>query len=189
MFLYRRNRHALLNPAEDTTNGIRLNIPLTRVAGALKSKCLLSFACMVSITVAADPLAGNEGAASSVGDSDSSSERAFSDKSVILNPENESEPYVVQLSMIRQHPIWDDLMSHVEKANAAVAADTTDWPGSRLYIDYDPRADLEDEDFHNQGLSSLQRFVSSTLGLDRTKEFFSEWRFPRPRHILSSTFF
>jgi sterol 3beta-glucosyltransferase len=131
---------------------------------------------MVSITVGSDPLAGNE---SPVLDSDSSSERASSDKSVILNPENEAEPYVVQLSMIRRHPIWDDLMSHVEKANAAVAADTTDWPGSRLYIDYDPRADLEDEDLHN-GLSSLQRSVSSTLGLDRTKEFFSEWRFPPP---------
>jgi len=173
MFLYRRNRHALLNPAEDTSDGIRLNIPLTRVAGALKSKCLLSFACMVSITVAADPLVGNEGAASPIGDSDSSSERTSSDKSVILNPENEAEPYVVQLSMIRSHPLWDDLMSHVETANAAVAADTTDWPGSRLYIDYDPRADLEGEDEDN-GLSSLQRSVLSTLGLDRTKEFFSE---------------
>ncbi|KAI0250755.1 hypothetical protein BJV78DRAFT_1127542 [Lactifluus subvellereus] len=127
-------------------NGIRINIPLSRVAETSKSQCL-SFACMVSITISPDPLASNE---------------TF----------NEGEPYVVQVSIIRNDPIWDDFMSYVEKAKAAAAADTTEWPGSRVDIDFDPRADLGQEESDNSGLNRLQISVARALGLDPTKEFF-----------------
>ena len=174
IFLHRRNRRAVLerDPTDDI-NGIRINIPLNRVAGASKAPCL-SFACMVSITISPDPLAPNE----TYVQSDASSDGAFSDRTDSLSTENEGEPYVVQVSIIRNDPIWDDFMSHVEKAKAATAGDTTEWPGSRVDIDFDPRADFGQEESDSSGLNSLQRSVARALGLDPTKEFFSRWRCP-----------
>jgi hypothetical protein len=127
---------------------------------------------MVSITIGADNLASS-GAAATPPESDSLSDGTLSE---VLSNDSESEPYVVQFAAIRKDPVWDDFMSHVEKAKAAMAADTTEWPGSNVYIDFDPRADLEDEESEGNGLSGLQRSVSHALGLDPTKEFYSEWR-------------
>jgi len=174
IFLYRRNRRAVLNPSEDV-NGIRLNIPLSRIAGAAKSPCL-SFACMVSITIAPDTLASSDAATSVASESDASSD--------VVTSESEAEPYVVQVSILRKDPIWDDFLSYVEKAKAVAAASTTEWPGSRVYIDFDPRTDLVPEESDNSGLSNLQVTVSRALGLDLTKEFFGERRYLRLRHMI-----
>ncbi|KAI9509221.1 glycosyltransferase family 1 protein [Russula earlei] len=161
IFLYRRNRRAVLDPTEDV-NAIRLNIPLSRVAGVSKSSCL-SFAYMISLTIAADPLVPNEATSSISAESDTSSD--------VLS-ESDTEPYVVQLSIIRKHPLWDDLTPHIEKAKAAAAADTTEWPGARVYIDFDPRTDLARPESDSSELSNLQYSVSRALGLDPTKDFF-----------------
>jgi hypothetical protein len=128
---------------------------------------------MVSITISAD-VASNEATSPTV-EIDSYSDGTLSEKGDVVSSDNEAEPYVVQVSILRKHPIWDDFMSHVEKAKAAAAADTTEWPGARVYIDFDPRADMEREESDTSGLSSLQISVSRALGLDPAKEFFSEW--------------
>jgi hypothetical protein len=169
LFLHRRNRRAVLDPSEDV-DGIRINIPLARIAGASKSPCL-SFAFMMSITISADPTS-NDAAASSSVEIDSSSDGTLSERGDSIS-DNEAEPYVVQVSILRNEEAWDGLAGYVEKAKSAKAADTADWPGSKVYIDFDPRADLEEES-EISGLNSLQIAVARALGLDPTKEFFSE---------------
>ena len=124
----------------------------------------------MSITISPDP---SEAAASTV-EIESSSDGTLSERGDVASTDNEVDPYVVQVSIIRKHAIWDDFMSYVETAKAAKAADTIDWPGSGVYIDFDPTADIEREASETNGLSSLQRSVSRALGLDPTKEFFSE---------------
>lgn len=156
-----------MDPTEDV-DGIRLNIPLGRIASASKSQCL-SFSWMVAITIGTSPLGSN--GASSLADNDSLSDGTLSE---VLSNDSETEPYVVQLGIIRKDSVWDDLMSYVEKAKVAMAADTTEWAGSNVYIDFDPRAELEDDESEGTGLSGLQKSVSRALGLDPTKEFFSE---------------
>jgi len=173
MFLYRRNRRAVLDATGDA-NGIRLNIPLSRIATISKSLCF-TFAWMVSITLGADYLASNGAAVTPPVENDSLSDGTLSE---VLTQDSDAEPYVVQFGALRKDPIWDNFMSYVEKAKAEMAADATEWAGSNVYIDYDPRADLEDEESEDNGLSGLQKSVCHALGLDPTKEFYSEWRCP-----------
>ena len=178
MFLYRRNRRAVLDPTKDV-NGIRLNIPLSRIATVSKSQCL-SFAYMVSITIAADNLASNGAAVSPPVENDSLSDGTLSE---VLSQDSDTEaPYVVQFAAIRQDPVWDDFMSYVEKAKAAMTADTIEWAGSNVYIDFDPRFEMEDEGSEGNGLSGLQKSVCLALGIDPTKEFYSEWICPSSRY-------
>jgi sterol 3beta-glucosyltransferase len=177
LFLYRRNRRAVLDATEDA-NGIRLNIPLSRIATISKSQCF-TFAWMLSITIGADHLASNGAAVTPPAENDSLSDGTLSD---VLSNDSEAEPYVVQFGAVRKDPIWDDFMSYVEKAKAAMAADATEWDGSNVYIDFDPRAEWEDEGSEDNGLSGLQKSVSHALALDPTKEFYSEWRCPSLRH-------
>jgi sterol 3beta-glucosyltransferase len=165
LFLYRRNRRAVLDPTEDV-HGIRLNIPLSQIASASKSACL-SFSWMVAITIGTSPLASN--GASALADNDSLSDGTLSE---VLSNDSEAEPYLVQVGIIRKDPVWDEFMSYVEKAKVAMAADATEWAGSNVYIDFDPRAELEEEESDGGGLSSLQKSVSRALGLDPTKEFY-----------------
>ncbi len=132
---------------------------------------------MVCITIGADPLASNELVPTPTVESDSSSEGNSIERSeTMLSGDSDADPYTVQVSMIRKHPLWDDFMSHVEKAKAKAAADTTEWPGARVFVDFDPRADSGQGEPDNSGLSSLQISVCRALGLDPTNEFFSKWR-------------
>ncbi|KAI9465441.1 hypothetical protein BJY52DRAFT_581956 [Lactarius psammicola] len=173
IFLYRRNRLAVLaQDSSEDVNGIRINIPLHRIASATKSRCL-SFACMVSITIGADPLASNELVPTPTAESDSSSEGNSIERSeTTFSGDSDADPYTVQVSMIRKHPLWDHFMAHVEAAKAKAAADTTEWPGARVFVDFDPRADSGQGEPDNSGLSSLQISVCRALGLDTTSESF-----------------
>jgi hypothetical protein len=187
LFLHRRNRRAVLDPTEDV-DGIRLNVPFSRIEGVSKAPCL-SFACIMSITIST-ATASSEAPTSPTLEIDSYSDGTLSERGEVLTQDSEAEPYVVQLSILRNHEIWDEFMPHVEKGKAAMATDTTEWPGSRVYIDFDPRTDTEGEESETSGLNSLQISVSRALGLDPTKEFFSEWDiFPletaRLRHLFS----
>jgi len=128
---------------------------------------------MVCITIGADTLASNGAAVTPPAENDSLSDGTLSE---VLSQDSEAEPYVVQLAIVRTDPVWDDFMSYIEKAKVATAADSTEWAGSNVYIDFDPRAELEDEGSEDNGLSGLQKSVSHALGLDPTKEFYSEWR-------------
>ena len=174
IFLYRRNRLAVLSrdPNEDA-NGIRINIPLQRVAAASKSHCF-SFACMVAITIGADPFASNELVSLPTTESDASTDGNPIERVETFAGDVDADHYTVRVSMIHKNPLWDDFMSHVEKAKARAATDTTEWPGARVYVDYDPRADLGQVEPDNSGLSGLHVSVCRALGLDTTTELFSK---------------
>jgi hypothetical protein len=177
LFLYRRNRQAVLSrESREDTDSIRINIPLSRVAEAAKSQCL-SFACMVSITISAEHASKDSIAL----ENDTSSDGAFSERSETLSTESDGDPHVVQVSIIRKDPIWDDFMSYVDNAKAALAADATEWPGSRVYLDFDS-TDLGQEESDSTKLNSRHISVARAIGLDPTKEFFGEWRCSCPRH-------
>ena len=173
IFLYRRNRLAVLSrDSNEDVNGIRINIPLQRVTAASTSQCF-SFACMVSITIGADPL---ELVPIPTTESDTSSEGNSIERGDTLSGDGDADTYTVQVSMIRKHPLWDDFMSHVEQAKARTAADTTEWPGTKVYVDFDPRADSGQGEPDNSGLSGLQISVCRALGLETKEQFFSKWQ-------------
>lgn len=174
IFLYRRNRLAVLSqdPNEDV-NGIRINIPLHRVASTTKSECF-TFACMVTIVIGADPFASNELIPTLTSDSDAVSDV---ERSETPTGDGDTDLYTVRVSMIRKHPMWDQFMSHVEKAKAKAATETTEWPGAKVFVDFDPRADSSLEEPDNSELNTLHISVCRALGLDTTAQFFSEWRY------------
>lgn len=174
IFLYRRNRLAVLSqdPNEDV-NGIRINIPLHRVAATTKSECF-TFACMVTIIIGADPFASNELIPTPTSESDALSDV---ERSETPTGDGDTDLYTVRVSMIRKHPMWDHFMSHVEKAKARAATETTEWPGAKVFVDFDPRADSDQEEPDNSELNALQISVCHALGLDTTGQFFSEWRY------------
>lgn len=171
IFLYRRNRLAALSPdPNEDVNGIRINIPLHRVAATTKSQCF-TFACMVTITIGADPFASKELISTPTSESDTSSEV---ERVETNTGDGDTDLYTVRVSMIRKHPMWDHFMSHVEKSKARAATETTEWPGAKVFIDFDPRADSGQEEPDNSELNSLQISVCRALGLDTTVQFFSE---------------
>ncbi|KAI0284043.1 hypothetical protein BGY98DRAFT_1183815 [Russula aff. rugulosa BPL654] len=150
MFLYRRNRRA---SGRDT---FKVAVPLFRLDAFYY------------------PFLGqsrsNGATVSSPVENDSLSDGTLSE---VLTQDSETEPpYVVQFAAIHQDPVWDDFMSYVEKAKTAMAANATEWAGSNVYIDFDPRAEMEDEGSEGDELSGLQKSVSNALGIDRTKEFY-----------------
>jgi hypothetical protein len=128
---------------------------------------------MVSITVGADPL---EIVATPTTESDSSSEANSLERGDSLSGDSDADSYTVQVSMIRKHPLWDEFMSHVENAKARAATDTTEWPGAKVFVDFDPRADPGQGEPDNSDLSGLQISVCRALGLETTELFFSKWQ-------------
>jgi hypothetical protein len=169
IFLYRRNRRAVLDPTKDA-HGIRLNIPFIRIAAFSKTNCL-SFSSMIAITIGTGPHTPNGTAVTPPIENDTSFDGTLSE---VSTHDSEAEPYVAQFGVIRKDQVWEEFMSYAEKAKGSMAADTTEWAGSNVYIDFDPRTDSEEEGSDDDGLSSLQKSVSRALGIDPTKEFFSE---------------
>ena len=133
---------------------------------------------MVTITIGADPFASNELVSTPTTESDISSDGNILERGESPT-DGDTDLYTVRVSMIRKDPVWDDFMSYVEKAKARAATDTTEWPGSKVYVDFDPRADLGQGQVEPDisGLSSLQISVCRALGLDTTAPFFSKWRY------------
>lgn len=169
IYLHRRNRHAVLDPTKDA-HGIRLNIPFIRIAAFSKSDCL-SFSWMIAITIGTGPHTPNGAVVTPPIEADASNDGTLSE---ISSHDSDTEPYVVQVGTIRKDPEWNEFMSYVEKAKASTAADTTEWAGANVYIDFDPRTDADEEGSDDDGLSTVQKSVSRALGIDPTKEFFSE---------------
>ncbi|KAI0004465.1 hypothetical protein BJV74DRAFT_807446 [Russula compacta] len=166
LFLYRRNhRMVLMQDDTDDLNAVRINIPLSRVE-TLEKTDMLSFAGLITVTF--DPNSSN-------GVSSGPSTEKERRTSIIEGKEDLSllgttpDKQVLQLAVLRKDFDWDNIMTYVNNAKTSASKDNVDWPGSRVYIDVDPRAG-ESAAKSDHNLSDLVKSVSFTLGLDTTKE-------------------
>jgi sterol 3beta-glucosyltransferase len=155
----------LMDDKEDV-NAIRINIPLSRVISVEKLN-IVSFAGLISVTF--DPKSSNGASQQPTSNTD--------DKEAMTLLETAPEKQVLQFGILRENPEWASggahhVMSYVDKARASASSDNVDWPGSRVYIDVDPRIN-ESTETSNNILSDLVKSVSFSLGLDASKEIWS----------------
>lgn len=155
----------LMDDKEDL-NAIRINIPLSRVNSVEKLN-IVSFAGLV--TVVFDPKSSNGASQQPTSNTD--------DQEVMTLLETAPEKQVLQFGILRENPEleWANVLSYVEKARTSASSDHVDWPGSRVYIDVDPRIN-ESSETSNNDLSQLVKSVSFSLGLDASKEIWSTSR-------------
>ena len=172
LFLYRRNRRSVLTQVDaDDLNAVRINIPLSLVESAEKTQ-LPAFAGLISFTF--DPARSN-GAPSGV-----PTEQNVSTTEGVTIFDTPPVKQVLQLGVLREDALWENIMTYANKAKAAASKSNVDWPGSRVFIDLDPRTSNGPETSDNN-LSDLVKSVSFTLGLDTTKELWSM------SHLMSSS--
>jgi sterol 3beta-glucosyltransferase len=159
LFLYRRNSRLILmqDDAEDQ-NAVRINIPLSRVEAVEKTN-MLSFFGHINVTF--DPKSSNGASIDQV----SSSE----DISLL---DTVPDKQVLQFGILRKNSAWDHVMTYVDNAKTSASEGSVDWPGSRVYVDVDPRSS-ESAERSDTNLSNLIKSVSFALGLDTTKEIWS----------------
>ena len=161
--MYRRNRRLVLEDDTDDLNAVRVNIPLSRVISTERTN-LASFAGL--ITVAFDPSTSH----------DTSTEQAVpsaEDKEGLAVIDTAPERQVLQFGILREDIEWVEVKSHIDKAKASASSSNVDWPGSRVYIDVDPRTiDTETSD---NNLSDRVKSVSYALGLDTTKDIWGTY--------------
>ncbi|KAH9042076.1 UDP-Glycosyltransferase/glycogen phosphorylase [Lactarius pseudohatsudake] len=161
LFLYRRNRRSVLTPDDaDDLNAVRINVPLSRLESVERTQ-LPAFAGLFSFTF--DPTSSN-GAPDGVPTEKSAS--ASEEISILDTP---SVKQVLQLGILREDPLWKDIMAYADKEKLAASKSNVDWPGYRVFIDLDPRTSNAPET-SDSNLSDLVKSVSFTLGLDTTKE-------------------
>ncbi|KAI9465440.1 glycosyltransferase family 1 protein [Lactarius psammicola] len=161
LFLYRRNRRSVLMQSDaDDLNAVRINIPLSRVESVEKTQ-LPAFAGLFSFTF--DPTSSN-GSPNGVPTEQSAS--TIEEVSIV---DTQPVKQVLQLGVLREDTLWKNIMAYVDKAKAAASKSNVDWPGSRVFIDLDPRTGNGSET-SDSNLSDLVKSVSFTLGLDTTKE-------------------
>ncbi|KAI0269895.1 hypothetical protein BC834DRAFT_967621 [Gloeopeniophorella convolvens] len=166
LFLYRRNRRSVLMQNElDDVNAVRINIPLSRVVSLERTK-MLSFAGLLSVEFDTKaPHSGTNTPPSAEQPASPTEDKA--ETSLLDNGTPEKQ--ALQIGILRKDPIWDSASTYVNKAKAAASQSTTYWPGSRVYIDVDPRASGKSEE-SDSNVSDLVRSVSFALGLDTTKD-------------------
>jgi len=145
----------------DDLNAVRINIPLSRVESAEKTQ-LPAFAGLVSLTF--DPTSSNGARVSTEQSALPAEEASISD----TLPAKQ----VLQLGVLREDPLWGKIMDHANRAKADASKSNTDWPGSRVFVDLDPRTSNGSE-ASDSNLSDLVKSVSFSLGLDTTKEMWS----------------
>jgi sterol 3beta-glucosyltransferase len=148
----------LIQDDTDDLNAVRVNIPLSRVITVERTH-IVSFAGLVTVTF--DPKSNGEQPASST-----------EDKDVLSLIDTAPEKQVLQFGILREDPEWGNIMSRVDQAKTSASSDQVDWPGSRVYIDVDPRS-TETSETSDNSLSALVKSVSFALGLDTTKEIWS----------------
>ena len=160
---------------KEDLNAVRINIPLSRVNSVEKIN-VVSFAGLITVTF--DPKSSNGASQPPTSTTD--------DKEVMTLLETESAPekQVLQFGIMRENIEWVDVMSYVDKARASASSDKVDWPGSRVYIDVDPRIN-ESSETSNNNLSNLVKSVSFSLGLDPSKDIWSTFRpFSSRSHLM-----
>jgi hypothetical protein len=159
----------------DGHNAFRINIPLSRVDTMEKTE-MLSFAGLITLTF--DPKSSNGASnGTSNGTSNGASNGApteqptssTEDLSLLDTP---SDKQKLQFGVLREDPTWDNAMVYVNNAKTSASKGNADWPGSRVYVDMDPRTSESSEKSENN-LSDLVKSVSFALGLDTTKEIWS----------------
>ena len=155
---------------KEDLNAIRINIPLSRVNSVEKLN-IVSFAGLISVTF--DPKSSNGASQQPTSNTD--------DKEVITLLETAPEKQVLQFGILRENPEWASVMSYADKARTSASSDNVDWPGSRVYIDVDPRI-YDSSETSNNNLSNLVKSVSFNLGLDASKEI---WSTSRPFFFFS----
>lgn len=161
--MYRRNRRLVLEDDTDDLNAVRVNIPLSRVISTERTN-LASFAGL--ITVAFDPSTSH----------DTSTEQAVpsaEDKEGLAVIDTAPERQVLQFGILREDIEWVEVKSHIDKAKASASSSNVDWPGSRVYIDVDPRT--VDTETSDNNLSDRVKSVSYALGLDTTKDIWGTY--------------
>jgi len=160
LFLYRRNRRLIFmqDDAEDH-NAVRINIPLSRVE-AVEKMNMPSFAGHINVTF--DPKSSNG----------ASTEQASSSREDISLLDTVPDKQVLQFGILRKNSTWDHVMTYVNNAKTSASEGSVDWPGSRVYVDVDPRSS-ESTEKSDTNLSDLIKSVSFALGLDTTKEIWS----------------
>lgn len=156
------------NDADDV-NAVRINIPLSRISSVEKTE-LPSFAGLIAFTF--DPTCAQNGV------STEQSASAAEEASVLDTPPVKQ---VLQLGILREDTVWENIMVHANKAKAEASKSDIDWPGSRVFIDLDPRTSGHETSDSN--LSDQVKSVSFTLGLDTTKEMWSM------SHLISNPVF
>ena len=160
--------------AEDL-NSVRVNIPLSRVNSVEKTN-IVSFAGLIIVTF--DPKSSNGASHDPLAEQPTSD---TDDKEVMSLLETAPEKQVLQFGVMRSNLEWINVMSYVDKAKTSVSSDNVDWPGSRVYIDVDPRTN-ESPRISDNNLSDLVKSISFALGLDATKEIWSMSRAFIPPH-------
>lgn len=160
---------------KEDVNAIRINIPLSRVISVEKFN-IVSFAGLISVTF--DPKSSNDASQQPTSNTD--------DKEATTLLETAPEKQVLQFGILRENPEWasggaNHVMSYVDKARTSASSDNVDWPGSRVYIDVDPRIN-ESTETSNNILSDLVKSVTFSLGLDASKEI---WSTSRPFFLLA----
>ena len=145
----------------DDLNAVRINIPLSRVESAKKTQ-LPAFAGLVSFTF--DPNGAPDDVPTEQTASTSTTEVSILDTKPVKQ--------VLQLGVLREDTLWENIMACANKAKAAASKSSVAWPGSRVFIDLDPRTSNAPE-MSDNNLSDLEKSVSFTLGLDTTKEMWS----------------
>ena len=147
------------NEADDL-NAVRINIPMSRISSVEKTE-LSSFAGLMAFTF--DPTCAQNGA------STEQSASAAEEASVLDTPPVKQ---VLKLGVLREDTLWENIMVYANKAKAEASKSDVDWPGSRVFIDLDPRTS-NDQETSDSNLSDQVKSVSFTLGLDTTKEMWS----------------
>ncbi|KAH9002635.1 UDP-Glycosyltransferase/glycogen phosphorylase [Lactarius hatsudake] len=164
LFLYRRNRRSVLTPNDaDDLNAVRINIPLSRLESVERTQ-LPAFAGLFSFTF--DPTSSNDALD---GVPTEKSAPASEEVSILDTP---SVKQVLQLGILREDPLWKNIMAYADKEKLAVSKSNVDWLGSRVFIDLDPRTSNAPET-SDSDLSDLVKSVSFTLGLDTKKEMWT----------------
>jgi hypothetical protein len=167
LFLYRRNhRLVLIYDDANDLNAVRINIPLSRV-DSLEKTNMLSFAGLISVTF--DPKSSNGASNVASAEYPTPSTEGKEDFSLL---ETAPDKQILQLAVLRKDFDWDNVMTIINKAKTSASEGDVDWPGSRVYIDVDPRAG-ESSGKSDNNLSDLVKSVSFALGLDTSKEIWS----------------
>ena len=153
----------LVQDDSDDLHAIRINVPLSHVSTVEKTD-MLSFAGLITVTV--DPNSSHGALNDPATEHPISSTEGKEDITLL---DNTSVKQVLQLGVLRKGFDWKDVMTHVNNAKAEASKDNFGWPGSRVFIDVDPRT-WESSEKSDNHLSDIVKSVSFALGLDTTKE-------------------
>ncbi|KZV67100.1 glycosyltransferase family 1 protein [Peniophora sp. CONT] len=132
LFLYRRARRLALNPSGDDTDGVRFNIPLSRLEGVDHNRYLsLATLLCLRISTATSPPPSS---ASSFTDGPSIETPSTLEAQFAEDAVSEPDVYHVKVGLLKVRPELENLMEYVYAARAYELEHSTYTP--RVYFDY-----------------------------------------------------